>query len=129
MVIKTRDFNKLAKTALRDKQLQGALRKLSEGFPVKRLEAASRLPEFESLRDQARDIKDHVIENLDVYLERFEEKVIEMGGIVHWCESGQDAQRSILEICRKVDAKTITKSKSMIGEEIGINEIPELCIL
>ena len=31
-----------------------------------------KLPEFEALRDQGRDIKDHVLEHLDFYLEEFE---------------------------------------------------------
>ncbi len=122
MTIRSKDFNALAKDALKNSQLQMALSRLSEGFPVKRLEAASRLTEFEELRDQARDIKNHTIENLDLYLEVFEEKVMEAGGVVHWCESAEDAQKEILKICQSVNAKTVTKSKSMIGEEIGINK-------
>ena len=93
MTIRSKDFNALAKDALKNSQLQMALSRLSEGFPVKRLEAASRLTEFEELRDQARDIKNHTIENLDLYLEVFEEKVMEAGGVVHWCESAEDAQK------------------------------------
>ena len=34
------------------------------------------MPEFELLRDQARDIKDHVLAHLDVYLEKFELETI-----------------------------------------------------
>ena len=33
------------------------------------------LPEFEQLRDQARDVKNHVLAHLDYYLERFEAQV------------------------------------------------------
>ena len=40
-----------------------------------RAQAAERLPEFEALRDRARDIKDHTLANLDLYLEEFERKV------------------------------------------------------
>ena len=58
-------FKKQAYAARRDPQLQGALAKLGYGFSLKRREAAERLPEFEALRDQAREIKDHVLENLD----------------------------------------------------------------
>ena len=39
--------------------------------------AADRLPEFEALRDQGRDIKNHSLAHLDLYLEAFEAKVIE----------------------------------------------------
>ncbi|MBM08905.1 MAG: iron-sulfur cluster-binding protein [Magnetovibrio sp.] len=118
-------FKDLAFTARRDAHLQAALGKLGSGFSLKRKEAARRLPEFEGLRDQAKTIKDHVLENLDFYLERFEERVIEGGGELHWCGDADAAQKKILDICRKANAKTVTKSKSMIGEEIAINEFLE----
>ncbi|MBL6948864.1 MAG: iron-sulfur cluster-binding protein [Rhodospirillales bacterium] len=116
------NFEDNAEKALADDKLKAALSKLSEGFPAKRREAADRLPEFESLRDQARDIKSHVLANLDFYLEQFEARVVESGGTVHWCRTAAEARTTILRICRNAGAKTVTKSKSMIGEEIAINE-------
>ena len=44
---------------------RAALAKLADGFPSRRLESADRLPEFEALRDAARDIKDHVLDHPD----------------------------------------------------------------
>ncbi len=81
-----------------------------------------RLPEFEALRDQARDIKHHVLGHLDFYLEAFEARVTEAGGTVHWCRNAAEARTAILKICKQAGAKTVTKSKSMISEEIAINE-------
>ena len=115
-------FKEQSFAARRDPQLQGALAKLGYGFSLKRRDAAERLPEFEALRDEAREIKNHVLENLDFYLERFEERVIENGGQVHWCLDADVAREKILDICLSVNAKTVTKSKSMIGEEIAIND-------
>src|SRR6185312_6462249 len=80
------------------------------------------LPEFEQLRDTARDIKNHTLANLDFYLEASEAKVRESGGIVHWCDAAAQARAVVLEICRKAGARTVTKGKSMIGEEIAIND-------
>jgi len=120
-----RAFEDNARHALEDAKLQAALARLSEGFPAKRREAAARLPEFEALRDQARAIKDHVLANLDLYLERFEARVKENGGHVHWCRDAEEARATILEICRAAGARTVTKSKSMIGEELAINEYLE----
>ncbi len=120
-----RAFEDNAKHALADAKLQAALARLSEGFPAKRREAAARLPEFEALRDQARAIKDHVLANLDLYLERFEARVQENGGHVHWCRDAEEARATILKICRDAGARTVTKSKSMIGEELAINEYLE----
>jgi L-lactate dehydrogenase complex protein LldF len=118
-------FAENARTALADPQLQKALGRFKEGFPVKRRAAVDRLPEFDELRDAARGIKDHTLTHLDFYLERFEAKVVEAGGTVHWCADAEAARRTVLEICREAGARTITKAKSMIGEEIGLNEALE----
>ncbi|MDA0306652.1 MAG: LutB/LldF family L-lactate oxidation iron-sulfur protein [Proteobacteria bacterium] len=116
------NFKENALGALGDARLRDALDKLSGGFPENRRKAAERLPEFEALRDQARDIKHHVLENLDHYLEAFEARVVEAGGTVHWCRTAAEARTTILRLCKQAGAKTVTKSKSMIGEEIAINE-------
>ncbi len=118
----SRTFEDNARKALDDVDLQRALTKLGQGFPVKRRLAVERLPEFEGLRDAARAIKDDVLENLDFYLERFEERVVEQGGHVHWCADAAEARQTVLAICQEAGARTVTKSKSMIGEEIAINE-------
>src|SRR5690606_19873012 len=80
------------------------------------------LPEFEALRDQARDLKDHILAHLDYYLETFEAAVQRAGGEVHWCATYAEAREAALGICRAVDAKTVTKGKSMITEEMALND-------
>ncbi len=120
--VSTGDFTRDARRALADEQLQDVLASFSDGFPAKRAEAISRLPEFEDLRDAGKAIKDHVLDNLDVYLERFEAAVTESGGHVHWCRDAAEARDVVLGLCREADAKTVTKSKSMVSEECGINE-------
>ena len=106
---------------LADHELQGMLAEMRAHVPEARQRAVDGLPEFEALRDRARAIKDHVIQHLDFYLERFEAKVVEAGGKVHWCADGAEARDTILAICRKAGARTVTKGKTMVGEEIAIN--------
>jgi L-lactate dehydrogenase complex protein LldF len=115
-------FKRNAKAAIKDAQLQRALSKVETGFVNKRHDVSGKLPEFEALRDAARDIKNHTLANLDLYLEAFERRVIENGGHVHWAPTAEDARRIITEICKKLDAKTVTKGKSMVAEEIGLND-------
>jgi L-lactate dehydrogenase complex protein LldF len=118
-------FMKNSHLAIEDAKLQAALARFPEGFPVKRRLAMDRLPEFDALRDDAKEIKDHVLENLDFYLERFEAKVVERGGHVHWCADADTARETLLRICREANASSIAKGKSMIGEELGVNECLE----
>ena len=120
-----RVFPDNAHRAMADVNLQASLARFSQGFPVKRRLAIERLPEFDALRDAAKEIKDHTLEHLDFYLERFEEKVTDAGGQVHWCADAETARQTLLSICRESGAHTVTKGKSMIGEEIGINEFLE----
>lgn len=115
-------FKANARRALADESLQRSLTRMRVGFQDKRAAAAARLPEFEQLRDQARDLKNHVLENIDFYLETFEAKVKAQGGQVHWARDAEEARSIILDICRSVNARTVTKGKSMVSEEIGLNE-------
>ncbi len=107
--------------ALSDRQLQYAMTETGPRFIEKRSKARDALPEFDLLRDQARDIKNHVLDHLDIYLERYEAKVQAAGGHVHWAATAEEARAIILDICRKADAKVVTKGKSMISEEIELN--------
>lgn len=122
MKVTSHNFKENAHAALEDENIQIAMGLVKKGFVVARKNTAAKLPEFESLRDQGVEIKNRVLENLDFYLEKFEEKVIAEGGHVHWCSTPGQARETILKICQDADAKTVTKGKSMITEEIGLND-------
>src|SRR4029078_3040645 len=118
-------FKDNARKALTDHDLQSALKFVEVNFIARRKEVADKLPEFEALRDSSRDIKNHTLANLDLYLEAWEQRVIAQGGKVHYAVTAVDARRIVLDLCRQLGAKTVTKGKSMIGEEIAINEFLE----
>src|SRR5215469_12515324 len=115
-------FEVNARAGLANPILQQALRLMRSGFPERRRLAVERLPEFEALRDIGKSIKDHTLEHLDFYLELFEENVAASGGRVHWARTADEARAVVLQICRSVDAKIVTKGKSMVAEEVGLNE-------
>ncbi len=104
-----RAFKANARAAVQDPQLKRALAHVKVGFIGKRSKAVARLPEFDALRDAAREIKVHTLEHLDLYLERYEERVTAQGGQVHWCPTAADARAAVLDICRRIGAKTATK--------------------
>jgi L-lactate dehydrogenase complex protein LldF len=114
-------FPSNAKRALSDAQLQHAMVETGPRFVAKRAHARDDLPEFDQLRDVSREIKDHVLAHLDLYLEHYEKKVSDSGGKVHWAATADEAVEAIAGICRSVDAKLVTKGKSMISEEIDLN--------
>jgi len=115
-------FKEKSKADLSDAALHENLGKLGFGFPLLRMLATSKLPEFEELRDHGRDIKNHVLQHLDYYLETFETNVSKAGGKVHWCIDADAAREAVVDICKSIDAKLVTKGKSMVTEEIGLND-------
>lgn len=117
----TPDFKDNAHRALHDPELQKALGHVQHGFIYKRQSAVERLPEFETLRESARDLKDHVLKHLDLYLETYERNVAAAGGQVHFARTSAEACETIVKICKAHGAKSVTKGKSMVSEEIGLN--------
>ena len=113
-------FKQNAHEALHDERLQGALLH-ARNFIGRRAAATERLPEFDALRDSARAIKDHTLAHLDLYLEAYERKVTQAGGHVHYARTAAEAVAIVLGLCEARGAKAVTKGKSMISEEIGLN--------
>jgi L-lactate dehydrogenase complex protein LldF len=56
---------------------------------------------------------------------QFESRCTAAGGNVHYAVTADEARTKVLEICRKANARLVTKGKSMIGEEIAINDFLE----
>jgi L-lactate dehydrogenase complex protein LldF len=119
------EFKANATSAIADVPLQKALAYARPNFTKKRQGAYDRLPEFEALRDEAMAIKNQAIANLDFYLETYAAAVEKSGGHVHWCSTAEDARQAVLKICRDAGAKTVTKGKSMVTEEIALNDFLE----
>ncbi len=115
-------FKENSRAAMANPALQTALGNLKTGFSERRAQAVARLPEFDRLREEATAIKNHSLDNLAFYLERYEEKAVAAGAKVHWCRDAAAARETILRLCQSLQAKTVTKGKSMITEEIGLND-------
>ncbi|HTO17230.1 MAG TPA: LutB/LldF family L-lactate oxidation iron-sulfur protein [Edaphocola sp.] len=80
---------------------------------------------LEYARKKAKMIKWKAVESLHNSLELFEKKCTENGGKVIWAEDSEDALKSIAEIMKHANAKTVVKSKSMVTEEIHLNPFLE----
>jgi L-lactate dehydrogenase complex protein LldF len=78
--------------------------------------------DLETARKRAKNIKWRAIETLDQQLESFELAFTRRGGKVIWAENAQQAMDEILRICQAKQCKTLVKSKSMVTEEIHLNQ-------
>lgn len=76
-------------------------------------------------RERAKNIKWRAIETLDQQLEEFEKAFTSRGGRVVWAENAEEAIAEIIKICQAKNCKTLVKSKSMVTEEIHLNQAME----
>jgi L-lactate dehydrogenase complex protein LldF len=111
------------KDTLGDSRLQLAIYTATGRLMQKRAESiADEMPEFQDLRTQANAVKKHTIDNLDYYLEQFEANVMAHGGKVVYCSDGTEVADFILGLAKERQARLVVKSKSMVSEEIDLNE-------
>lgn len=76
-------------------------------------------------KKRAKNIKWKALANLDSYLLEFEKNFEANGGNVIWARDGEEALTEILQIAKKVKARSVVKSKSMATEEIELNQALE----
>jgi L-lactate dehydrogenase complex protein LldF len=105
--------------------IPAAVQQATDRFVSGRAARVAELPQWEQLREIGSQIRLHTIENLDAYLIQLEEKVNAAGGHVHWAQTAEDANQTVLQIAREHNVKTAVKSKSMATEEIGLNHALE----
>ena len=120
-------FEQQIHVALGDLKLQTTIQTATDRFKQKRLKVVEpdSFPEYQELREYARRIKKHTLDNLDYYLERVEARVREHGGEVVWCRDAESAVEAIGKIARANGVQTVVKSKSMATEEIHLNKALE----
>jgi L-lactate dehydrogenase complex protein LldF len=114
-------FLQNAREALSDSNLQSALANLKKGFQVKRKNAFDTLYDAKGLRDAGATIRSNALAQLPELLELFEHNVVAAGGHVHWAQDAREAREIIGALLKTRNAKTVTKGKSMVTEEIELN--------
>ncbi|MFM7073387.1 MAG: lactate utilization protein B [Planctomycetota bacterium] len=88
---------------------------------VKRDRLVHALPEWETLRERASAIKQHMISRLADYLEQFEREATRHGAVVHWAADAAEHNQIVLGILQRHQVRRVAKSKSMLTEECHLN--------
>ena len=83
--------------------------------------AVRSVPEWESLREHAAQIKRHALANLGPYLEQFEAEATATGATVHWAENGSELCTTVTSLLKERGISEVVKSKSMLTEECHLN--------
>jgi len=128
MEIRSMHFKARAGQKLADVLLQQNLKKTKSKFVDKRAHAIEKLDEvndFEGLRAASQAVRDRVLDNLDLWLERFEEEATRRGATVLWARDAAEVCRLTVEIARRHGVTKAVKSKSMLSEEAALNQALE----
>ncbi|QIM65499.1 LutB/LldF family L-lactate oxidation iron-sulfur protein [Frederiksenia canicola] len=118
-------FKKRVDNQIQNEMMRKALIKAQETIGANRQKMVDELGNWEEWRDLAKQIRNHVLANLDAYLYQLSEKVQQNGGKVFFAETAEEATAYIRQVALEKNAKKIVKSKSMVTEEIGLNEVLE----
>jgi L-lactate dehydrogenase complex protein LldF len=120
--IATENYVPAAAKAIQNQVLQKALADLQNRLGRGAAESYLKLPEGPSLRLKAHEVRMQTIQNLDIVLETLAANIRKNGGHVFFAEDGRAAVNYCLEVAHQHKVKRVVKGKSMVSEEIGLND-------
>ncbi len=115
-------FDDLVPRALANVELRGALAKATNTIRNRRAIALEGIDDLQKLRGQAKAIKTEALAHLDEHLETFERHATANGIQVQWAADAESARAMVLKIAIKNGTRLAVKAKSMVSEEIGLND-------
>jgi L-lactate dehydrogenase complex protein LldF len=115
-------FRRRALIAIEDVRLQSALEGATGRFRATRSSALAELPDAGAMRDHFKAIRSTTLGMLAGHLEEFERNARAAGAHVHWAADASEAAAIAVDIGRRHQVKLVTKSKSMVTEEIHLND-------
>jgi iron-sulfur cluster protein len=97
-----------------------AIKTNTQEFNDGRYDSIAELEDYETLKSEARAIKEDAIERLPALIDDLRDAVEANGGTMYLADDAADANRYISDIVAAADR--VVKSKSMTSEEIDLNE-------
>lgn len=79
-------------------------------------------PDLQKIRELVESIRINVLQNLDNYLSQLVDRLTAAGVQVHFAQDAAHAQKIVLQIAQRNNVHHIVKSKSMVSEEIELND-------
>jgi len=122
IVAEVTPFRRQAAQTLADARLQQVLAAATGRFTNARKDGIAEVPEWEELREYARQVKAHTLSKLDHYLTELEARVVERGGKVFWAPDAAAACNYVIGVATQGEAAPVVKGKSMTTEEIELTE-------
>jgi len=122
MKITTERFKQTALEELDNSHTQKFLEILPLRLAARRNEAYESFPDPVAAHDYGHSIRDEAIQRLPELLETFETNAVANGAQVFWAADSKAANDYIVRLARRKGVGYVTKGKSMVTEELGLNE-------
>ncbi len=117
-------YRQRVRQALDDEAQRTALDRATRRLSAQRAEALAAV-DNPRLRDEARAIRQSAVQDLPNLLERLEANLTANGCQVHWARDADEATSIVRDIAQTSGTRRVVKSKSMVTEEIGLNQALE----
>ncbi|MCI1856893.1 MAG: LutB/LldF family L-lactate oxidation iron-sulfur protein [Sporolactobacillus sp.] len=125
MKIGNRPFFEDVDEAIHNTFMVSAVSSAQDGLRNKKLKATvgdKTLGNWEDWRKAGEEIRTFTLNHLDYYLKQLSEQFAARGGHVFFARTAEEAQDYVRKVAREKEAKTVVKSKSMVTEEISLND-------
>ena len=108
--------------AVVDDRLRTSLHGATEALSSRKATAYAQLADPDRTRAAARWAKSQILSRLPDVLERLADQLEAAGASVHWAADANEANRIVTGIADRHGVSKVVKSKSMLSEEIGLND-------
>ncbi len=125
MEIKTEQFSEVAKKGLENAQSYAFLKLRANFVRTRRETALSTFPDPAAAQAYGAAIRREAIARLPELLEEFEKNAVANGARVFWARDAKEANEYIVHLAKERGIEYVTKGKSMVTEELGLNEALE----
>jgi L-lactate dehydrogenase complex protein LldF len=120
--ISTEKFTELAKNGVEKARARPFLKMVPHFLYKKREAGLTSLPDAAAAHAYGAAIRSEALNRLPELLEEFEKNAIANGAKVFWARTAKEANDYIVNLARERGAPYVIKGKSMVTEEIGLNE-------
>ncbi|GAF13467.1 LOW QUALITY PROTEIN: L-lactate dehydrogenase [Bacillus sp. JCM 19045] len=118
-------FTKRVEKGLQDDFMRNAVSSAQERLKTSKSKAEVELGDWEEWRNLSEEIRTHTLNNIDFYLQQLSENVSKIGGHVYFAQTADDANQYIKKVAKAKNAKKSCEIKSMVTEEISMNQALE----
>ncbi len=123
MKIETERFVEVAAEELAKRHTRAHLEPIFRLIQQLRDAAMASFPDPAAAMALGAAIRAESVARMPELLEAFEAKATAAGAVVHWARDAEEANGIVLEIARQRGVSYVTKGKSMVTEEMGLNEV------